>query len=288
MTEYIIHKAVAGLGNRLQALGRCVDLAAQTGATLITDWRDLSWQDHFTSCWALDSTPHKDMTPELAHSKHWGRTWPSFWTPDMLADFKRWDWPQWNAMKHVKEPKTNDAGESSAVMAGTTTIVVCRYSAGYSDRLFSDLRVAPAVLIGVREALHSNDLQPFGYDCLHVRHTDKKGSDPMQAIAELDPSRDWVVCTDALTVKEQAQKAGHICPSLIPKTQGGWGIHHTNREHLQEQGMTREDINRSAVIDMIICGLSRNFRHTCSSSSYDLFINRGRAAGWFQQIGEQL
>jgi hypothetical protein len=273
--KYLIQKGVAGLGNRMQALGRCVDLQRRTGAALWIDWRDFSWREGFESCFRLDNA--ESLTCEDALGQAWGDTYPIFWTPEKVADFKRWDGP-YAEDRATKEPKTWDRSEENAIDQGRDTLVVCRYSAPYSDELFKRLHLSDAVLEAVRQ-------ERVVEDAIHIRHTDKKGEDPYKLIDGL--SRPHRVCTDSVKAKAYAVEKGHVCTSVIANARGGWGVHHTDDADLAADGLTRRAINRGAVVDLVLCGLAKTFRTNCSNSSYAMLINRGRSAGWFSREAGQ-
>jgi hypothetical protein len=77
---------------------------------------------------------------------------------------------------------------------------------------------------------------------------------------------------------------GFICPSIIPALESGigHGIHHLGEAQLGQQGLVKQDVNRSAVVDLMIAGLARQFWGTCQRSTFSEFIYRGRIVSWFE------
>lgn len=277
MRKVIIQKAVAGLGNRMQALGACLDLASEHDAQLFIDWRDLSWREGYDSCFVVEGA-EPFTGPEQVNG---ATVWPGFYTPDMLRDFKRWDGPLTGDPR--KEPQTL-SDDIVAWLGGYDALVYTRYSAKYTDRLFECVRFSDAVIRRARWTMLSHGLTPGEYDALHIRHTDKRGIDPAQAIADR-PSL-GVICTDSVEVKSHCIQRGKCCPSVIPTIPGGRvrrGAHHSTDSTLAACRMDRAMVNMSTVVDLIICGLAREFATSCDDSSYAMLIERGRTAKWFNQ-----
>src|SRR6056297_3500142 len=73
--KLIVQKGIAGLGNRLQVLGRVVDMAHETGRSWFADWRDSSWEDGFD--------PYFEQLPGLVGAEGCS-VWPNPWTPETL------------------------------------------------------------------------------------------------------------------------------------------------------------------------------------------------------------
>jgi len=255
MPKSIVQKGIAGIGNRLQVLGHCVDMAAQTGRRVYPDWRDISWRLGFYDYFTLAGSG----LPESEES-----IWPKPWTHDTL-------WCE--CPKKLWKDKGRARYSASAIPGDTDVAVVCAYCASYSDKLFQDLGVLPYIVESALAWLEENDRKSGEYNCWHIRHTDKKtDKDALQdAKARIKPGD--VVITDNHDIT-----AWGLCPSFtLPNAQRG--MHHAKVDEA-----TKHEINVSAIRDMVIAGLADKFTGLCRKSSYSEFIKRGRKAGYWEEL----
>jgi hypothetical protein len=132
-------------------------------------------------------------------------------------------------------------------------------------------------------------LPPGSYDCWHIHRTDASGGCPLdilKAIAHYSSARKKVVITDSVDVADLCVSYGIIFPSVIPAVKRGsrHGVHHLREAKLGQHGLTKQDVNRSAIVDLMIAGLARQFWGTCQRSTFSEFIYRGRIVFWFESV----
>ena len=275
MQRTIVDKGIAGLGNRLQVLGHCCDLSRRWKAVVCVDWTHNSWSDPFENYFSL-ACPSE---PAFRRSDgDFGLVIPARYASCITQDPLACDSLRDRAFLTVQE----------AVLSGPwDTLVVCRYLARYSNRIFRLLRLHGDVKKAVIGRLNELNLQSGHYDCWHVRHTDASGGCPiaiLKAIVAYASPCQKVVITDSVEVVDLCVSYGIICPSIIPTVKHGsrHGIHHLREAQLGQQGLTKQEVNRSAVVDLMIAGLARQFWGTCQLSSFSEFIYRGRIVSWFE------
>lgn len=272
----IVNKGMAGLGNRLQALGYCCDLAKRLNATLCVDWTHNSWSDAFDGYFQMTRASESAfLGPEGGCGRVVPARYASCITGNPLASDVL-----------VKDGFLKTA--SDPLQAGPwDTFVVCRYLSRYANRIFRVLRLNETFKQVVMGQMNELNLIPGADDCWHIRHTDASGESPdqsLRAIARHLRARRKVVMTDSLEVVEMCRKPSIVCPSVIPsiKDRGRVGVHHLGEERLRQQGLVKQDVNRSVVTDLMIAGLPRHFWGTCQRPTFSDFICRGRIVSWFE------
>ncbi|MCT0208448.1 hypothetical protein KQ305_12135 [Synechococcus sp. CS-1332] len=283
MRRTVVVKGIAGLGNRLQVLGYCCDLASHWNAALCVDWTHNSWSDSFENYFQLSCPSEMAFVrPEDG----FGQVMPSRYACSITKNPLNCH----GALNgdFLTEPDQDPDGPWD-------TLVVCRYLARYSNRLFRILRLHQDIKQAVMSRMNEMDLVPGAYECWHVRHTDASGGCPkeiLRAIAGYSGRRRSVVITDSFEVVDMCRQFNISCPSIVPvvKVGDGLGIHHLDEERLRQEGLSKQDINRSVVTDLMIAGLSRHFWGTCQRSSFSSFVYRGRIVSWFRYVllGERL
>ena len=274
MQRTIVDKGIAGLGNRLQVLGHCCDLSRRFNAVLCVDWTHNSWNDLFEHYFSL-ACPSE---PAFQRSDgDFGHVIPPRYASCITQDPLKCEGLPHGTFLTDHEPALDGPWD---------TLVVCRYLARYSNRLFRLLRLHQEVRKAVVDRMGDLGLSPGSYDCWHVRHTDASGGCPLdilKAIAHYPGTRTKVVITDSVDVIDLCVSYGVICPSIIPVVKSGsrHGVHHLGEAQLGQQGLVKQDVNRSAVVDLMIAGLARQFWGTCQRSTFSEFIYRGRIVSWF-------
>ncbi|WP_146134602.1 hypothetical protein [Aphanothece minutissima] len=274
MQRTIVDKGIAGLGNRLQVLGHCCDLSRRFNAVLCVDWTHNSWNDLFEHYFSL-ACPSE---PAFQRSDgDFGHVIPPRYASCITQDPLKCEGLPHGTFLTDQEPALDGPWD---------TLVVCRYLARYSNRLFRLLRLHQEVRKAVVDRMSDLGLSPGSYDCWHVRHTDASGGCPLdilKAIAHYPGTRTKVVITDSVDVIDLCVSYGVICPSIIPVVKSGsrHGVHHLGEAQLGQQGLVKQDVNRSAVVDLMIAGLARQFWGTCQRSTFSEFIYRGRIVSWF-------
>ncbi len=283
MQRTVVVKGIAGLGNRLQVLGRCCDLASRWKAVLCVDWTHNSWNESFENYFRL-ACPSE--TAFLRAEGDFGKVCPSRYASCVTRDpHKSQEW--------LNDDFLTDLDQSPE--GPWDTLVACSYLAGYSNRLFRLLRLNPDFKQLVLARMKELGLVPGAYDCWHVRHTDASGGCPKEilgAIVRSSGRRRIVVITDSSEVVALCRQLSITCPSIVPSVKAGDGIgsHHIHVGRLSQEGLSKQDVNRSVMTDMFIGGLSRHFWGTCQRSSFSAFIYRGRLVSWFRCVvlGERL
>jgi len=259
MQKIVMQKGVAGLGNRLQILGRCVDLAQEIGAKVYPDWRDrcwvLGWHAYLTLGALSECEMPQDVPPETIYPPHWA-TENRYIAETCLR--------QWYG--HIRADSIPSTAELSVYMG---------YNAGYSDELFRHLRLRPGMLTALGARMWLSRLEPGGYNCWHIRHNDKKSKpeDIEEAFAAMESSTlPPVLLTDNIALNGRADQAGISCPSFLPaqRPRGG-GVH-----HMDLCAFDRGMCNASAIADLWIGGMAHEFHAICPASTFSQFIERGR------------
>lgn len=274
----------------MQSLGFSIDIALQTKRSLIVDWRDESWdpEEGFEGYFRLGDPPLKTLpvTRLQALDNQGGSVWPKPWQGILWSQPSARDLDRAYKMKRIQ---TSGAGLRSR--KNVDVLVACRYLATYSDALFSYLTLQPYVIEAIKEALVRCSLVPGKYSAWHIRHTDKKGTDPSRIAGEIqrrvDKGRKVVVCTDNVEILSLLPEEV-IHPVSIPIRKGPGGLHHSKPEWLKKQGFTRIDVNIGAIVDLFILGLSGSMFATCGNSSFSRLAARGRHVGWFRREYHQL
>lgn len=275
MRRTIVDKGIAGLGNRLQVLGYCCDLASRANAALCVDWTHNSWSDHFEHYFFLSCLSEGAF---VRCEGDFGNVFPQRYGSCITKN--PLDCDEWLNGDFLTDPDPDRDGPWD-------TLVVCRYRANYSNRLFRLLSLNEMMKQAVISRMNELKLLPGSYDCWHVRHTDSSGGSPVEilrAIARYAGSRRKVVITDSFEVVEMCREFGIICPSIIPpiKVGGGIGVHHLAEERLVREGLSKQDVNRSVVTDLMIAGLACHFWGTCQGSTFSSFLYRARSVSWFK------
>ena len=241
---------------------------------MCVDWTHNSWGDSFENYFSL-ACPSE---PAFRRSDgDFGLVLPARYASCITQDPVKCDSLPDGAFLTVQE---------AALSGPWDTMVVCRYLARYSNRMFRILRLHRELRMAVVDRMGDFDLSPGKYDCWHIRHTDASGGSPLdilKAIARYSGSGKKVVITDSVEVVDLCVSYGIICPSIIPALKRGsrHGVHHLREAQLCQQGLTKQEVNRSAVVDLMIAGLARQFWGTCQRSTFSEFIYRGRLVSWF-------
>lgn len=257
----VLQKGIAGLGNRLQVLGYCVDVAEETGAELLVDWRDSAWRDKFTRYFTLKDILVSDYKPGIAEKP----ILPEWWESRVDA-------------KCAKQLAHDDFArvKPADLKADWKTLVVCQYRMRHSGRVYELLDFKPVV----KRAFKNLSLKD--YDCWHIRDLDKSEggyAKMLERVRRHETSRQKVVITDNLHCKKRAEMMGVFCPSVIPEPPEKGGAHHVNDPTLGEQGLTKRDINLSTVVDVLVGVNAVEFHATCEGSTYSQLIKNLRKAG---------
>lgn len=265
--RYIIHKGIAGLGNRLQVLGRCLDIAQKTGAVLIPDWRDTSFQDDFFQYFSISGI----------------KTAPVSDIPVIPEDYKvlPMEWKNNLEIPCAKKHFKNSFPRCSLIVSSSDwdVLAVCDYQAQHSDLIFDILHPSSEILEKVSNTLNSADAYIWGdLSVWHIRHTDKKGPDPDELLKKMKSSSDPVkiLITDNREIAEKAKEIGIYCCSEIPSVPSKGGVHHSSVKYLEQNGLTRKQLNVSAIADLYIGICAGKFYSTCENSSFSNFISRAR------------
>ena len=253
----VVQKGIAGLGNRFQVLGYCVDIAIANNAKLLVDWRDYCWNDNFSD----------------------------YFTSDVIDDFKDGTYPDvkptwWSDKINSTCPRKLTGANfapvpTKIINSDWKTLVVCQYSAVYSDTIFKNIDFKRRLYDKLR------DLEFFsaGYECWHIRATDKTAGDPFAILKQIIafPTPNYkVIITDNLDIKNEAHKHGIFCQSLIPPVPKSHGIHHSTDDSLRACGITRRILNDSVLVDLLIGKNAVFFHSTCENSSFSQLITRMR------------
>jgi hypothetical protein len=275
MRRTVVIKGIAGLGNRLQVLGHCCDLASRWNAALCVDWTHNSWSDSFENYFQL-SCPSE--TAFVRPEGGFGQVMPSRYACCITKNPLNCHGSLNGDFLTETDPDPDGPWDS---------LVVCGYLARYSNRLFRILRLNQDIKQVVMGRMNELNLIPGAYDCWHVRHTDASGGCPdeiLRAIARHSSTRRKVVITDSFEVVEMCRKLSIVCPSVIPSIKGGSrvGVHHLGEERLLQEGLAKQDVNRAVVTDLMIAGLARHFWGTCQRSTFSDFIYRVRIVSWFE------
>ena len=254
----VIQKGIAGLGNRFQVLGYCFDIAQLHKAKLLVDWRDSSWRDDFSN----------------------------YFDSDTISDFQDDDYPnvmpEWWADKINAPCAKRLAGEDfkrvdvHAIASQWETLAVCQYKAQYSSEIFNHISFKKRI----SDKAKKFKLYYKKYNCWHIRATDKTAGDPFEIVNKImTKSRKIpsVILTDNLQVKNYAVFQGFFCPSIIPDIPMAGGIHHSTETHLSKSKITRQELNDSALADILIGANATNFHSTCENSSFSQLIERIRS-----------
>jgi len=254
----VIQKGIAGVGNRFQVMGYCFDLAKKHNARLLVDWRDSSWGDNFSN----------------------------YFDSDIIKDFQEGDYenvkPQWWSDKINNKCAKRLAGEGfvradeDIINSQWETLAVCQYKAGYSNDIFKHVDFSGRIYC---KYLNLGIPQADELDCWHIRATDKTAGDPqaiLNSIVSSKTSNHKIIITDNLDIKNKAIKNGIYCISRIPPVPKRNGVHHSTDEYLRSAGITRRELNDSALVDLLIGKYAANFHSTCKNSSYSQLINRLR------------
>lgn len=254
----VLQKGIAGLGNRLQVLGYCVDIAEKTGRIVVPDWRDTSWRLGFRSCFGG------------FQSHCLGKSvWPPPWKLKNVG------------CKCPKEFFKGDGGKTTfnvdEIPENKEVIVVCRYIAPFSNKLFTKITINKDIVQEANDWLKKHGIKPYTYRCWHIRHRDKRTEEGALKEAYKQIKKGDVIITDNAECGSWGLCPSYIVKSKTPKK----GLH-----HLKVQRPEKSKINRSSVIDMIIGGLAKEFYPVCSHSSYGQFIERGHKADYWKQYAE--
>jgi hypothetical protein len=283
MRRTVVVKGIAGLGNRMQVLGHCCDLASRWKAVLCVDWTHNSWSESFENYFQLACPSEKAF---LRPEGGFGKVVPSRYTHCVTRDpLQSQEWLKGDFLTDLDQRPEGP----------WNTVVACGYLARYSNRLFRLLRLNPDFRQLVVARMKELGLVPGAYDCWHVRHTDASGGCPKQilgAIVRDSGRRRIVVITDSFEVVALCRQLNITCSSIVPsvKAGDGLGIHHLQGGRLSQEGLSKQDVNRSVMTDLFIGGLARHFWGTCQRSSFSEFIYRGRLVSWFRCVvmGERL
>jgi hypothetical protein len=255
----VVQKGIAGLGNRFQVLGRCVDIALEHKAQIIADWRDSSWGDDFSYYFSSDIiASYPPITLSFPGVK------PEWWNDKINA--------------HCAKALAGEdfARATPAIIADDwETLVVCQYKAKYSDAIFRHIDFHRRIYDKY------NKMWPPAEEwvCWHIRATDKTGGNAfkiLERIINLDCGGYKAIITDNLDIKNEAVRNGIICQSIIPPVPEKGGVHHSSKEYLADSGISRQELNDSALVDMLIGINAANFFATCENSSYSQLIQRWR------------
>jgi hypothetical protein len=254
----IIHKGIAGLGNRFQVLAAC----CATGHNVFADWRDSSFRGRFSD--VFESGMVSDFEPGSIS----GPVYPEWWS-------SRIDSP---CAKVLAGDRFQSAQFADA--RDHETIVVCKYLADYPLAMLRLIRPNNEAY-----QLAESKMQGIGqYHCWHVRATDKSGDTDaiIQRIMDAEPGMTKVVITDSQYVRDCLSCC--VCPSDIPTVPKRGGIHHMRDDDLAASGLTKKQLNLSAVADIIIGVRATVFEGTCPNSSYSELIENARKEGsWIIQ-----
>ena len=283
MRRTVVVKGIAGLGNRMQVLGLCCDLASRWKAVLCVDWTHNSWSESFENYFRLSCPSEKAF---LRSEGGFGKVVPPRYSQCVTRDpLKSQQWLNGDFLTDLDQLPEGP----------WDTFVACGYLAQYSNRLFRILSLNQDFRQLVVARMNGLGLVPGVYDCWHVRHTDASGGCPKEilgAIVRYSRHRRTVVITDSSEVVELCRQLNITCPSIVPslKAGGGIGIHHLHGGRLSQEGLSKQDVNQSVMTDMFIAGLARHFWGTCQHSSFSSFIYRGRLVSWFRCVvlGEKM
>jgi hypothetical protein len=264
----ILQKGRAGLGNRFQVLGRCLDLAEARGVPLYVDWTDHGWADGFYPYFEIEGHPR-----ELADFSGWSVN------PESLKETvgKRMgiDLP-WKGVE-----RTPMDGEGDGDLR-----VIWDYGSPYSNLIFDRLKLTEQVIQSIRETLDRFSLVPGEYTVLHVRSVGSaKLAEPPEET--LRRHRPCVLVTDDSEVKRLGIELGYTCPSNIPPLPGGKrsdigpGIHHDPGN----SGMIRRELNLGILTDLAICSLAGELIGNCypRESTFKILSDRIRETGWIER-----
>jgi hypothetical protein len=83
MRRTVVVKGIAGLGNRMQVLGHCCDLASRWKAVLCVDWTHNSWSESFDNYFQLACPSEKAF---LRPEGGFGKVVPSRYTHCVTRD----------------------------------------------------------------------------------------------------------------------------------------------------------------------------------------------------------
>lgn len=305
--KLIIVKGVAGLGNRMTALGNALDLALHYDCPFHVDWRDSEWRRPFSDTFEIKHPLRlKDMPSAMKGAQVFPRAWGNRWTECSAKDIvdndidrrKRELLVQLEGTDRNDLPKPSQGGhftfrtnagersENPDVLVWTS---FGRYA--YSDALLNILDVTEYIRNELNALFFDPRLHDGDYRAWHFRNTDRDAEmSPDEFVSKVRKEADrqvQVVCTDHRDTVDRLQdlQCGNIvCKSLVPRFSCGGGPHHRGDEVLKSQGMTKEQVNTSALTDLCLLAGASKRTYLCRASTYRKFVERGLRQNWFKKV----
>lgn len=251
MDRYLVVSGLAGLGDRLETLGTAVTICRDTGRKLLIDWSDPEWNHEWPPKGFFHYiSPKENLIPLLAATSDEE-------TIRIMTDLQGFDvaphafrdrlvrpgvGPDRNRRILMTGGRPAEMSLKSILFARERTVVLAAYNLGGLQH------VLPYIAFG-------NPPETTYEIGIHFRNTDRR-HDVMDVTRRArmlwKPGMKVYLATDDHdSVGLFGEVFGENLHCDVPPRNKD-GLHHMTKEQLGEIGLTKEDMNRKVIRDMLI------------------------------------